>query len=119
MIAPLQLGAPVHKFCNMRTNSLSSLSSFIVPIDSTYRPDPDDPAIQDLAGYGRPAEELADILELCAYDIVLKTGEQPVMAKLVECMQEGIQDGVSAWDRQEASRKAKNAAKKAAARGKR
>lgn len=103
----------------MRNGSHTSLSAFIVPIESTYRPDPEDPAIQDLAGYGRPAEELADILELSAIDIVLRTGEQPDMTRLVECMHEGIQDGVSAYDRQKERYAKKNAAKKAAkARGK-
>lgn len=100
----------------MRHGSHTALSSFIVPIESTYRPDPDDPAIQDLAGYGRTPEEMADILELCAHDIVLRTWEQPDMACLVDAMHNAIQDGVFAWDRKEEQRAKKNAAKKAAKR---
>lgn len=100
----------------MRHGSHTALSSFIVPIESTYRPDPDDPAIQDLAGYGRSAKEMADILELCAHDIVLRTGKQPDMQRLVDSMHDAIRDGVTAWDRKEEQRTKKNAANKAAKR---
>lgn len=96
----------------MRPGSHTALSNFIVPIDNTYRPDPEDPAVQDLAGYGRSAEEMADILELCAHDIVLRTGKQPDMPRLIEVMHEAIQDGTSAWDRRETARAKKNAEKK-------